>query len=122
MTQKERQEQIQRLVAALEGDMTAFMIDEAGEVSSAPVDTTERRSCVLCNAYLDDDEPVIEGYDVCDDCEPELRELLPRQVVCLMCHGKRLSFHPIDHLWYDCEMCHGQGWINGVVARWNDAI
>jgi hypothetical protein len=123
MTRHECEREFKRLMAVLNGQGEALLIDEAGDATERiPADAPVPRVCVLCDVRLDDDEPVVQGYDVCEDCVPELEPLLLRQVVRLIYHGKRSIWHGVDRRWQDCEMCHGKGWIDGVVARWNGLL
>jgi hypothetical protein len=128
MTDDEREAEAQRLMAILQGQDDAGMIDEHGTLGTMPNAQSYPPSCFLCSAWLDDDAAEVDGYLICEACAPEFEELLTRQVVCLICHGKRLIFWgparpgAERHGWQSCEMCQGRGWIDGVVARWNGLL
>ena len=124
MTQQDREAETQRLMATLAGDGGLIEITEQGAIEPIAADTTmEAPSCQFCYGWLDPDEGQdVMGLLFCEDCAPEAATLSQRQVVCLICDGKRLIFHGPGQGWQPCEMCHGAGWIDGIVARWNDAI
>ena len=122
MTHNKRERESERLMAILQGHADAGMIDEHGTLDAIPDAQPSPRSCLLCSARLDDDEPEHEGYTLCEDCVPEFQYLMTRQVICLICEGKRLIFHGPGKGWHACIMCHGCGWIDGVVARWNAVL
>jgi hypothetical protein len=130
MSRKEREEEIIRLMKAMEGDGEFIEITEQGDIAPITLDwTDEAPLCQLCNIRLDPGvwQEVI-GMLFCLDCAPEAETLSRLQFDCLICRGKRLIFwghgqiEADKHGWQPCEMCQGKGWIDGIVARWNGAI
>jgi hypothetical protein len=127
MTHEEREAEAQRLMAILQGDAEAGLIDERGRIADVEpvVDNDGPPICCVCDARLDVgeiDHRYDENWTVCLDCGPEFEDLIARQVVCPGCQGKCLVFRGPGQGWHSCQICLGSGWINGVVARWNDLI
>jgi hypothetical protein len=122
MTLEEREAEAERLMALLNGEGDALMIDEAGGTKPPEPLSTRRRSCEMCFRWLDDDESPSDGLAVCDDCRPEYEVLMKQQVVCQICSGKRLIFQGTGRGWQDCIICSGRGWVDGVTAQWNEWV
>jgi hypothetical protein len=129
MTSDEREREAQRLIAILQGHGDAALIGETGGIEDPP-EPEDTRSCQLCSAWMDAGEGCeIDGDCFCEDCAPEAEMLSRLQVTCVICRGKGLCLRRVDpsdltakSQWLPCVMCHGKGWIDGILARLNGLL
>jgi hypothetical protein len=139
MNRDERNHEVERLLAILEGDGEPMEIIENGTV--VPVEEA-MAWCKVCHVGLVCDEIyVIEGVILCHECGVEfmvgVRETIQRTYpewrdknlvrvkardTCPTCGGKCLLFdHAATPKWQHCSLCEGKGALTAWTLIWRAA-
>ncbi|MDQ3831084.1 MAG: hypothetical protein M3361_17655 [Candidatus Tectomicrobia bacterium] len=102
MTHEDREREVQRLMAILQGDAESASISEDGELIRGETlpDDHELACCHICDTEITDAGEV----QLCEACR---REYTPNYGICEQCWGKRRLY--VERAWYTCGICDGRG-------------